>query len=101
MNLVDYYGGPWILESRCFNENVDPDIFTNSDWYREGRQFCATCPVKFECIEWGNENDIDALCGGKSLKERRTQANVQRRRLKVLQARMQGLLQDKEPPSAA
>lgn len=97
------FGGEWIYKSRCWNEPCDPEMFFAEEplMQQQAKDFCKGCPVALECIDYCNRMDIRGIAGGKSFIERKREESRQRKYLKGLQERMQGLLQDVMGPNAA
>lgn len=64
--------GPWIRQAAC--TDADPGHFFISDkaeTYAVGRQICAACSVRLECLEWAlTANETEGLWGGLSPRQR-------------------------------
>lgn len=97
------YGGDWIFNSRCWKDRPDPEIFfpETLEALEYAKNYCSSCPVASECIEFCNRNDIRGVAGGKNYITRKREEISQRRYLKALQERMQELLPGVKGPNAA
>lgn len=60
----------WKLRAAC-KEAMEAEIFYNSAYQREAKQFCSGCPVRPDCLEYALLTDQSyGIWGGLSESER-------------------------------
>lgn len=70
---------PWMADALC--RDLPPAVFFPRDGagVEVARRYCATCPVRMECLEYALEHHIDhGVWGGASERERRRIARSRR-----------------------
>jgi hypothetical protein len=93
MRAEEFYEGNWILESRCYNEDLDPEVFFDEARTEQAQEICMFCPVRAQCYAFANKHHIDGVCGGKNSRSRMNLETRHNRYLKELEEQMRKLLQ--------
>ena len=94
---------PTWSKGKCWNDRcVDPEFFFTQGNSSKVREYCAGCPIREDCLAYGNKHDLYGYWGGFSRRVRRLQERKHRTLLAKLQKQMKEQLQDgSEDPIAS